>query len=531
MGMNYATTQKVIDGTGRILDTTMSTPNVGSYVTEQQFADWVKGQTVVFGFLLNNVFYTDSAHTNPVVGNTTALYVDQTNGQELYRWTGASYVPVTVQTEENLSFKKIQELVRSGEIDNYLAIGDEITVEKETGITVTATGALTVTVTEATWNSHVEHLHHGVYEFIYDGYEWSEHELGVGLDMAYLGINITGTPVEGDVISVTVATATLVFQYVAKDKVTLRNPDLVHSAVFQLKNIYRNCQFAAAEAIIYASAAMPAGTYHFNLYKPSNIYYLNAGLQNKDVQFTTTVDIPAGGQLVLTTGSFKDSTSVDALKLTSYGSKGSTTALESGIVCSEGTSGTDLGRANDAANNTRINSTDRCVYGSNNWEYSGLRQWMNSDGAANTWYKAKGHFSRPYSNANIQGWMYGIEKDFLDVLQEVEVATVQNWFDGGAKKITHDKWFIPSNSQVYMSASGQEGDNWDYYKIFSDLSAPGTGADSNRIKKLNGSATYWWLRTPHGSYSHSEYGVGLDGSRSSHSGHGSIGVAPACVIA
>lgn len=460
---------------------------------------------------------------------TQFLFTDAT-GKDIA--DGIHSIAEAIRDNQKLSFSKLQQIIRAGEIDNYMAIGDEIEVEKETGLSVSTTNTgLTVTVTEATWNSHVEHLHHGVYEFIYNGTGWDEHEFGTGIDMAYLGINITGTPVEGDIIAVTVSTTTLVFQYVAKDKVTLRNPNLTHSAAFLLKSIYRNVQFAAAEAIIYASAAMPAGTYHFNLYKPGNIYYLNAALQNKDVQFTTTVDIPAGGQIVVTTGNFRDSTSVDALKLTSYGSKGSTTALEANIACVEGTAGTDLGRANDAANAARVNSTDRCVYGSNNWEYSGIRQWLNSNGAANAWYVAKGPFSRPYGNASLQGWEYGIEKDFLDVLQEVATPCAQNWFDGGATKVTYDKWFIPSNGQVWFSTSETEGAPWDFFVMFSDNASATTGADSNRIKTLNGGATYWWSRTPHSSNSNHEYLVIPSGAWSDYYANDSYGVVPACVIA
>lgn len=446
---------------------------------------------------------------------------------------GIRRIAEALGAKDSLSFKRLQEIIRAGRIDEYMAIGDELEVEKETSLTVVVhtTGSLTATVTEATWDQHVAHLHHGVYEFTYDGYEWNNSELGEGLDMAYLGINISGTPVEGDVIAVTVATTTLVFQYVAKDKVTLRNPNLTHSAVFLLKSIYRSVQFAAAEAIIYASAAMPAGTYHFNLYKPGNIYYLNAALQNKDVQFTTTIDIPAGGQLVLSSGSFPNSTAVSDLKLTSYGSKGSTTALESNIACAEGTAGTDLGRANDAANNTKINSTDRATYGSNNWEYSGIRQWLNSNGAANAWYVAKGPFSRPYGNASLQGWEYGIEKDFLDVLQEVATPCTQNWFDGGSVKVTYDRWFIPSNSQVWFNTSEVEGAPWDFFVVFSDNASATTNADSNRIKTLNGGATYWWTRTPHSSYSNLEYLVSPSGARDSDRANVSYGVVPACVIA
>ena len=445
---------------------------------------------------------------------------------------GIRSIAEALGAKSRISFKRLQEIIRAGRIDEYMAIGDEIEVEREKSVSVSSSNvSLTVTISEDTWDEHVEYLYHGTYEFVYDGYEWSERELGAGLDMAYYGISITGTPAADDVILVTVTTDTLVFVYVAKDKVTPVNPNLVHSAAFQMKDCIGSWQFDASEAIIYADAAMPAGTYHFNLYKPSNIYYLNSGLQNKDVQFTTTVDIPAGGQLVLSTGSFKDSTQVSGLKLTSYGSRGSITALESNIACSEGTSGTDLGDANKASNSTKINSTDRCVYGSNRWAESALRARLNSNKAANAWWAAQGRFDRRPSGYDSAAFMHGIEKDFLNVLQPIKNTTVENWFDGGASHVTNDLFFVPSNSQVWFTSSDTEGEPWDFYTMFSDNVSAGTGADSNRIKRVSGSATYWWTRTPDSDYSDYEFVVVPGGSWSDSYANYASGVAPACVIA
>lgn len=451
---------------------------------------------------------------------------------------GIHAIASALGAEAKLSFKRLQQIIREGRIDNYMAIGDEIEVEKETGLSISVhtTGSLTATITEATWNQHVEHLHHGVYEFTYDGYEWSEHELGQGLDLAYYGINTSGTAAEGDVIAVTVATATLVFQYVAKDKDVPRNPNLTHSATFQMKNCYRNFQFDAPEALICAPFQLVAGTtYQIYLYQnPSGTYYLNANLQNKYLDFTPSVNVPAGGQLVVTTGDLRNSTSISDLKLSSYANKGDTTALESNIACVEGSSGdgsTSIGAANTPADKTKVNHTDRTLYGSNNWQQSALRLWLNSDKAANAWWSAQGPFDRRPSGYDVAGFMYGIEKDFLDVLQEVETPAVQNWFDGGQKVTTYDKFFIPSNSQIWFTASDTEGKPWDFYTMFSDLSAAGTGADSNRIKRLNGSATYWWTRTPTGSYAGLECLVDPTGSGGGDYADDSVGVAPACVIA
>ena len=438
---------------------------------------------------------------------------------------------------ETLSFKRIQRYIRAGVIDKYLAIGDEVSVEKETGVSVSSSNQnLTVSIVESTWNEAIETMHSGTFAFSYDGYGWTNSELGGEyLDLSHYGITVSGTPSSGDVISVVVTTDTLTFVYVAKNKQTMRNSALANSCTFQLKNIYRTLQFAQAQALIYVSTALTAGTtYQIYLHKPSNIYYLNAGLQNKYLNFTPSVAVPVGGQLVISTGDMRNSTSVGDLKLTSYSTKGGTTVLESGITCSEGSEGdggTSLGYANYASNNTIVNSTDRTLYGSNNWEYSALRQWLNSKDEAGVWWSPKGNFDRSPSQASASGWMRGISKDFLDVLQEVETPTTQNWFDGGTTKKTYDKFFVPSLSQVYMSSSETEGENWDYYVDFSDLSSAGTGADSNRIKTLNGNATYWWLRTPYGSNSTLEYIVSPAGASSYYYAYNSYGVAPACVIA
>jgi len=463
-----------------------------------------------------------------------ALFLDGT-GQRI---AGAiEAIAGAVSKEDYLSWKQIQKYIREGTIDNYLAIGDEKTVYKATGtsLAVSTTGSLTASLAEATFFANVPSIRPGEYVFYFDGNVWKNTELGgsTAIIMSYYGITTGGTASAGDTITITVTCDVLVFQYVAKDKCSLRNSELTHSGTFQLKHVYRTFQFDAPEAIICASSAMPAGTYHFNLYKPSNIYYLNSGLQNKDVQFTTTVEIPAGGQLVVTTGDFRNSTAVSDLKLTSY-AKGSTTALESNIACSEGTSGTDLGNANTAANSAKLNSTDRCMYGSNKWTESALRLWLNTNKPANSWWSAQGNFDRPSTNVGVASWMYGLQNDFLEVIQEAATPTTQNWFDGGTTVTSYDKFFVPSNSQVYFTATTTEGDNWDYYVIFSDLGSAGTGADSNRIKLGSngaGSAAYWWTRTPYSDYSHLEYTVYPSGAWDYTSAHSSYGVAPACCVA
>ena len=49
---------------------------------------------------------------------------------------------------------------------------------------------------------------------------------------------------------------------------------------------------------------------------------------------------------------------------------------------------------------------------------------------------------------------------------------------------------------------------------------------SNRVKKVNGSAVWWWERSPHSSYSAAFCIVYLDGSAYNSSASGGNGLSP-----
>ena len=97
MGMDYSLQQRIIDGTGKILDTKPSNPDEGTWVTEAQLRDWIRNCTVVKGYYYVNKFYSDISHTAQIVPDTSSLYIDLHTGQGLYRWDGAAYVSLTNQ--------------------------------------------------------------------------------------------------------------------------------------------------------------------------------------------------------------------------------------------------------------------------------------------------------------------------------------------------------------------------------------------------------------------------------------------------
>ena len=78
-----------------------------------------------------------------------------------------------------------------------------------------------------------------------------------------------------------------------------------------------------------------------------------------------------------------------------------------------------------------------------------------------------------------------------------------------------DASFLPTNEGVKLS----------YFE-----SGEGTSAKNKRIAKLNGSATFWWLRSPSCNYSDVACRVWSDGTISNENCSNSIGVHPAFII-
>ena len=101
--------------------------------------------------------------------------------------------------------------------------------------------------------------------------------------------------------------------------------------------------------------------------------------------------------------------------------------------------------------------------------------------------------------------------------------------------MTIDKFYFPSRPNLYMGKENgiDEGPEWQRYSAYSDKDSANTGADSARIKRLNGNPQWYWIRTPSLGVADGVRIVNADGSLDSY-GHAHIGgggVAPACTIA
>lgn len=287
----------------------------------------------------------------------------------------------------------------------------------------------------------------------------------------------------------------LVWDVIGIDHDTPADPQFTHSMTLQLHDCFpTTIQFDALEAFYYAENGLEAGTYHFTIDSTYDTTYNDLN----SYQFTLTQAVPAGGQLAFP---WNSSTNASTIKVNSFASATSTTAIEQ-VSVTEGTDGQGLGTltvAGDFSNN--LNSIYRVRYGSNNYKESAIRQWLNSSAAAGSVWTPQTKFDIPPSWAsNTAGFMNGMDADFLAVIGKTHIVVARNTVcDGGGYDETDDYFFLPSRSEVYggVEVSGvNEGTPYPYYADYSDLNEAGMGNDSNRIKYRNGTAQYWWMRTP-----------------------------------
>lgn len=297
-----------------------------------------------------------------------------------------------------------------------------------------------------------------------------------------------------------------------------------HSMTIQLHDCITSVQFDATEAMLYAPDGLAAGTYNFQVVTQP-WYTADNG---KTFQFTLTQAVPAGGQIFL---AMTYNQAIAGKSVKTYASSISTAVIETATV-SEGSGGTALGKTDGTVQN--LNHIQRIIFGSNRYETSAIRQWINSAEAKNSWWTPQTVFDRqPSQLTSENGFLYQLDADFLAVVGQAKKRTALNTVtDGGGYIDSDELFFLVSRSEVYggLENNVNEGEPYPYYSDYSDHQSPSTAADTNRIKYRNGSAQYWWLRSPYAGYARNARFVYPSGYISHYNAYNSIGVAPACNI-
>lgn len=285
------------------------------------------------------------------------------------------------------------------------------------------------------------------------------------------------------------------------------DPKYKHSLTIQAHECLLNAQFSAPQAL-YTVQETPMA--------PGDYYFTHGGVS---YQFALGQEVPVKGQL---TFPWSYGTDILTTKISTYSNNESTTAIET-VGISIGAAGTEL---------VGINDINRCRYGSDNYEESAIRQFLNSNETTFKW-KSKTEFDRisvgvPYSGS---GFLKLLDQDLVNVIGKVDKQVARNTVtDGGGQDVFSDKVFLLSKKEVYGGDEGTvTGENpYEYYAVMS--SAPTVDAVDWRIKYLSESPRYWWLRSPRVGYSSSSRIVHTTGNVNYNFAINALGTAPACVI-
>lgn len=331
------------------------------------------------------------------------------------------------------------------------------------------------------------------------------------------------------------------------------NGHTVPGMILQAHWVLPGVQFDASEASFVASSAIAPGTYYIEI---GTTWGSNC-VAGKKYEFTTTVEVPEGGQIVMTRSGTNQyawaapDQNPSTWVVYTFSGPNSATPLDSALTLTEygvndTPSSTKIGTlaSTQKYSTSGMNNLQRAAYGYNRWSQSALRQWLNSDAAANAWWSSCNPFDRcPQQLSSMRGFMAGLDADFLGIVHPVKVTTALNTVsdpDIGTSEQTLDRFFCGSLEEEYIvpQLADVEGPYWPYWKERLGLSSPQAqgsgGANVNHIRfsiSNHATAQIVRLRSASRAYAYGTWFVYTTGYASYHySSTSAAGSAPACAI-
>ena len=444
---------------------------------------------------------------------------------------------------ENLDIAGASRLISMGLGPKAVPVGTVIETEKETGISVTigtsgegTPGVTGATVAESTFIAKIGHSDPGAYEFTYDGAAW--HLDGAAVELGHYGITPTGTAAAGDMIVVHVSASAIMMNVLDHDYHTPANSAIPHTCTIGMRDCFEYRQFDAPEALIKVVDGLAAGShFYLTLYKGA----YGGGTGQDGIYGGTLVEeqaIPAGGYLRHTTmGAYQSSYNASQITGgkwiaydTSFNQIGAQIATDSGD-----TTGTNFGTATASTyqgNSEHVNFTERNAYGCNRVDQSAWLQYANAEGTG--WWVQKNEWDfPPASVSTIKGFLTGLDPVMKAAMVKTKIRVALPNCDGGGYKDIEAYVFPLSMTEVGFGANNSQYEtSWGLNNTLKTtaLAFYQGATNADRIKKLAGSARYWFLRGPNPSSASHVRSVSTDGSLSSYNASNAYGFVAAWVI-
>ena len=171
---------------------------------------------------------------------------------------------------------------------------------------------------------------------------------------------------------------------------------------------------------------------------------------------------------------------------------------------------------------------NRAQFGCNRWDWSAIRQWLNSAAAPGKWWTAQHEYdAAPAYAATLAGFMADLPADFLSAVTPARLTTALSNADGGGSVETVDRFWLPSRTEIFGDANNGVAEGVLMTKYID-------ATDADRIKYNSaGTASGWEFRSPNRSNSYNIVNVAANGTWQdlTWSSAWSGGIVPACIIA
>lgn len=132
----------------------------------------------------------------------------------------------------------------------------------------------------------------------------------------------------------------------------------------------------------------------------------------------------------------------------------------------------------------------RAQYGCNRWDWSAIRQWLNSAAAPGEWWTAQHEYdAAPAYAVTLAGFMADLPADFLSAVAPARLTTALPNADGGGSVETVDRFWLPSRTEIFGDATNGVAEGVLMTKYVD-------ATDADRIKyNAAGNSASWYLRS------------------------------------